>query len=125
MKKVMVIIAALSSTLSCSALAKVTYEDALASSRPYEEANAAVHIPPDTKGLTPREFEQSMTDSWAWRYLGKHRPDVGGFIRLDGEATGSPCAPKDAYGMEVRKQCSGTNQNSTTCHDYSYYYHCE
>lgn len=50
--------------------AKVSYEDALESNRPYAEANAAVHNPPDTFGLTENEFDpdadSSTNDMGVW-----------------------------------------------------------
>lgn len=49
--------------LSGQALAKVSYEDALESNRPYHDANGAVHIPPDTEGLGPEEFDPDATNN--------------------------------------------------------------
>ncbi|MEZ9361467.1 hypothetical protein AB4175_16510 [Vibrio cyclitrophicus] len=59
MKKVLLLLPLL--CLSTGVLAKVTYEDALESARPYEEANTAVHNPPDDFGLTPDESPDGNT----------------------------------------------------------------
>ncbi|MRE11764.1 hypothetical protein F0L79_27135, partial [Vibrio parahaemolyticus] len=57
MKKLLLLLPVL--CLSGQALAKVSYEDAIESNRPYHDANGAVHIPPDTKGLGPDELPDS------------------------------------------------------------------
>ncbi|MEZ8995902.1 hypothetical protein AB4562_03840 [Vibrio sp. 10N.222.54.A1] len=53
MKKTLLLIPLL--CISTGLLAKVTYDDALESNQPFEEANAAVHNPPDTQGLSAGE----------------------------------------------------------------------
>ncbi|MDN4716422.1 hypothetical protein QYZ39_25765 [Vibrio parahaemolyticus] len=45
MKKLLLLLPVL--CLSGQVLAKVSYEDAIESNRPYHDANGAVHIPPD------------------------------------------------------------------------------
>ncbi|KGT35914.1 hypothetical protein HC02_00265 [Vibrio parahaemolyticus] len=57
MKKLLLLLPAL--CLSSQVLAKVSYEDALESNRPYHDANGAVHIQPDDKGLTEQELPDS------------------------------------------------------------------
>ncbi len=68
MKKLLYLLSAL--LISGQTFAKVSYEDALESNRPYAEANAAVHNPPDTEGLTAAEFDpdadSSTNDMGVW-----------------------------------------------------------
>ncbi len=68
MKKLLFLLPVL--LISGQVLAKVSYEDALESNRPYAEANAAVHIPPDITGLGPDEFDpdadSSTNDMGVW-----------------------------------------------------------
>ncbi|EIZ1552085.1 hypothetical protein ACM6XU_004797 [Vibrio parahaemolyticus] len=68
MKKLLLLLPAL--CLSGQALAKVSYEDAIESNRPYHDANGAVHIPPDITGLGPDEFDpdadSSTNDMGVW-----------------------------------------------------------
>ncbi|MEZ9102221.1 hypothetical protein AB4586_06965 [Vibrio sp. 10N.222.49.E4] len=112
--------------ISTGVLAKVTYEDALESARPYEEANAAVHNPPDDFGLTAGEFDPDATDGdfGHWKKLSS-RPTASSFVRLVGSSTGYECAPKGTYGIEAYEWCDGSNAGNTTCHDNEAYYHCE
>ncbi|MEZ8087674.1 hypothetical protein [Vibrio sp. 1S139] len=124
MKKVLLLLPLL--CLSTGVLAKVTYEDALESARPYEEANAAVHNPPDNFGLSDREFDPDANDGdfGRWKPLSS-RPNTSSFIMLSGSSTGYECAPKGVYGVQTYDSCDGSNQNNTTCHDNEAYYHCE
>ncbi|TOG38001.1 hypothetical protein, partial [Vibrio parahaemolyticus] len=68
MKKLLLLLPVL--CFSSQVLAKVSYEDAIESNRPYHDANGAVHIPPDTKGLGPDEFDpdadSSTNDMGVW-----------------------------------------------------------
>jgi hypothetical protein len=111
--------------ISTGVLAKVTYEDALESARPYEEANAAVHNPPDTKGLSEGEEPDGNQGEFGhWKQLSS-RPNTSSFIMLSGSSTGYECAPKGVYGVQTYVSCSGSNQNNTSCYDNEAYYHCE
>ncbi|ELB2239713.1 hypothetical protein QNZ93_004580 [Vibrio parahaemolyticus] len=49
-------------------MAKVTYEDALESSQAYYDANAAVHHPPSTSGLSEAETQEggSSNEMGTW-----------------------------------------------------------
>lgn len=68
MKKLLLLLPFL--CLSGQVLAKVSYEDAIESNRPYHDANGAVHIPPDTKGLGPDEFDPDATESTGENEMG-------------------------------------------------------
>lgn len=123
MKKVLLFVPLL--CISTSVLAKVTYEDALESARPYEEANAAVHNPPDDFGLSDREVpDGNQGDFGHWKKLSS-RPMVSSFVRLVGSSTGYECAPKGTYGIEAYEWCDGSNAGNTTCSNREAYYHCE
>ncbi len=54
MKKILLLLAP-ALLLSTGAVAKVTYEDAVNSSKDYYQANASVHNPPQNTGLGPEE----------------------------------------------------------------------
>ncbi len=59
MKKLVLLLPAL--LLSSVSVAKVTYEDALESSQAYYDANAAVHHPPSTSGLSDAEKQDGSS----------------------------------------------------------------
>ncbi len=63
--------------LSHQTFAKVSYEDAIESNRPYHDANGAVHIPPDTKGLGPDELPDTTesageNEMGTWQYENRY-----------------------------------------------------
>lgn len=66
MKKLFLLLPAL--LLSSASMAKVTYEDALESSQAYYDANAAVHHPPSTSGLSEAETQEggSSNEMGTW-----------------------------------------------------------
>ncbi len=66
MKKLVLLLPAL--LLSSVSMAKVTYEDALESSQAYYDANAAVHHPPSTSGLSDAETQEggSSNEMGTW-----------------------------------------------------------
>ncbi|OED62718.1 hypothetical protein A165_14270 [Vibrio tasmaniensis ZS-17] len=111
--------------VSTGVLAKVTYEDALESARPYEEANAAVHNPPDDFGLSDREVPDGNQNEFGhWKALGS-RPNTSSFIMLSGSSTGYECAPKGAYGSQGYEECDHTGNGDYDCNMKTNYYSCE
>ncbi len=74
MKKLILLLPAL--CLSGQVPAKVSYEDAIESNRPYHDANGAVHIPPDDHGLGPDELPDSSQNG-----------DLGHWVKVSSTTT--------------------------------------
>ncbi|WP_299143296.1 hypothetical protein [uncultured Vibrio sp.] len=121
MKKTLLLVPLL--CISTGVWAKVTYEDALESARPYEEALAAVHNPPDDFGLSDNEVPDGSHGEYGhWTELGKKEPTgVTSFIMLLGPSDGYQCSPVGAYGIRTYESCP-INFN---CRDIDVYYLCE
>ncbi|WP_299695730.1 hypothetical protein [uncultured Vibrio sp.] len=123
MKHSVLLIAAM--CLSTSALAKVSYEDALESNRPFEEANAAVHIPPSDFGLPDDEIpDGNQGDFGHWKAINSI-PHGNSAIMLLGTATGHECAPKGVYGSQSYRSCWNIGNGDKECTDKTNYYSCE
>lgn len=123
MKKTLLLVPFL--CISTGALAKVSYEDALESAQPYEEANAAVHNPPDDFGLTPGEEpdgNQSGFGIWA-KFTGN--PYGLSSIMLQGDPVGQKCSPKGAFGSWTYEECTHVGNGDFDCDNITSFYECE
>ncbi len=121
MKKLLFLLPVL--LISGQVLAKVSYEDALESNRPYAEANAAVHIPPDTKGLGPDEFDpdaEATGETGHWVKVSSSPIKIvnaGAYATvLTPDAAGGACA-KGTKGLIVAtdRYCGHWNSGGTHC----------
>ncbi|EHJ9984877.1 hypothetical protein KB976_003980 [Vibrio parahaemolyticus] len=121
MKKILILLPIL--TMANSAFAKVSYEDALESNRPYAEANAAVHNPPDTEGLTAAEFDpdaEAAEDTGHWVKVSSNPVKIvnaGDYATvLTPDAAGGACA-KGTKGLIVAtdQYCGHWNSGGTHC----------
>lgn len=74
MKKLLLLLPVL--CLSTGVLAKVTYDDAVESNRPYHDYNGSIHNPPDTQGLTdaeqPNDGATGENEMGVWEYENYH-----------------------------------------------------
>ncbi len=119
MKKLLLLLPVL--CLSGQALAKVSYEDAIESNRPYHDANGAVHIPPDTKGLGPDELPDGSQngDLGHWVKVSSTTIDVvnaGAYsVLLSPESAGQACY-KGTKGLILATERECTNWNSGGWH---------
>ena len=74
-----IVISLIALTLSYSATAKVTYEDAVASSADYYQSNAAVNKPPrEGVGLLPSELQDTSSgEGWTQYWSGSTTGGIG------------------------------------------------
>lgn len=120
MKKLLYLLPAL--LISGQTFAKVSYEDALESNRPYAEANAAVHNPPDTFGLTDAEQPDGSEngDLGHWVKVSSSPVKIvnaGAYATvLTPESTGGACT-KGTKGLIVAtdRYCGHWNSGGTHC----------
>lgn len=124
MKHLLLIIPAL--CLSANTLAKVTVEDAIESNRPYAEANGAVHIPPDTRGLTEAEFDPdapNQGETGHWKKVSSSPTsviDAGAYSQLlTPDAEGQACY-KGTKGLILgtERECTNWNSGGWHCEGY-------
>ncbi|MCD1416920.1 hypothetical protein IOC51_23130 [Vibrio parahaemolyticus] len=119
MKKLLLLLPFL--CLSGQVLAKVSYEDAIESNRPYHDANGAVHIPPDTEGLGPDELPDGSQngDLGHWVKVSSTTIDVvnaGAYsVLLSPESAGQACY-KGTKGLILATERECTNWNSGGWH---------
>ncbi|MFH0274991.1 MULTISPECIES: hypothetical protein [Vibrio] len=114
--------------LSTTVHAKVTYDDALESSKPYESANAAVHNPPDTKGLTDAEFDPDASESGefgTWAAFTGNPYYIDSSMMFKGDPTGQQCSPKGSYGSQDYEDCTHVGNGDFDCDIRTKYYECE
>ncbi|EHK6027607.1 hypothetical protein IO699_003753 [Vibrio parahaemolyticus] len=123
MKKVLILLPIL--TMASSAFAKVSYEDALESNRPYAEANAAVHNPPDTFGLTDAEQpdEDSSGDTGHWVKVSSTTTDVvnaGSYSTLLSPDSAGQACYKGTKGLILAtgRECNHWNSGGWHCEGY-------
>lgn len=112
--------------LSAIAQAKVTYDDALESNKPYESANAAVHNPPDNEGLTEAEEpieNQGVFGTWATFTGNPYYIDSS--MMFKGDPTGQQCSPKGSYGSQDYEDCTHVGNGDFDCDIRTKYYECE
>ncbi|GAM65471.1 hypothetical protein JCM19232_4971 [Vibrio ishigakensis] len=105
----------------------MSYEEALESARPYEEANAAVDNLPDNKGLGPDEFDPDAVesgDTGVWAKLSGGASGRG-YIELSGSPHGLQCAPKGVLGRTTGEQCDHQGNGDFDCEATYSYYACE
>ncbi|HBC3487098.1 TPA: hypothetical protein KDY96_003969 [Vibrio parahaemolyticus] len=124
MKKLLYLLPAL--LISGQTLAKVSYEDALESNRPYAEANAAVHNPPDTEGLTAAEFDpdaEATGEMGHWVKVSNTPTDVvnaGSYSAiLSPDSAGQACY-KGTKGLilATARECNHWNSGGWHCEGY-------
>lgn len=112
--------------LSGSVLAKVSYEDALESNRPYAEANAAVHNPPATEGLTPQEFDpnaEATKDTGHWVKVSNKAIGVvnaGSYSTLLSPDSAGQACYKGTKGLilATERECTNWNSGGWHCEGY-------
>ncbi|EHH1077184.1 hypothetical protein J7I01_002833 [Vibrio parahaemolyticus] len=112
--------------LSSSVTAKVSYEDALESNRPYAEANAAVHNPPDTFGLTENEFDpdaEATEDTGHWVKVSSTTTDVvnaGSYSTLLSPDSAGQACYKGTKGLILAtvRECTNWNSGGWHCEGY-------
>ncbi|EGQ8533385.1 hypothetical protein [Vibrio parahaemolyticus] len=124
MKKLLYLLPAL--LISGQTFAKVSYEDALESNRPYAEANAAVHNPPDTEGLTAAEFDpdaEATGETGHWVKVSSTPTDVvnaGAYSAiLSPDSAGQACY-KGTKGLilATARECNHWNSGGWHCEGY-------
>ncbi len=123
MKKLVLILPAL--LLSSVSMAKITYEDALESSQAYYDANAAVHHPPATEGLTDAELQDgnSGNQMGMWVKVSSTTTDItnaGSYATvLTPDAAGQACV-KGTRGliMNTVRECNNWNSGGWHCEGY-------
>ena len=112
--------------LSNQTFAKVSYEDAIESNRPYHDANGAVHIPPDTKGLGPDEFDPdapNQGETGHWKTVSSYPiavVDAGAYSQLlTPDAEGQACY-KGTKGLILgaERECTNWNSGGWHCEGY-------
>ncbi|WP_045500202.1 hypothetical protein [Vibrio hyugaensis] len=114
--------------LNTSALAKVTVEDAIESNRPYAEANGAVHIPPDDRGLSGAEFDPDASENGefgTWATFTGNPYYIESSIMFKGDPTGQQCSPKGSYGSQDYEDCTHVGNGDFDCDIRTKYYECE
>lgn len=124
MKKILILLPIL--TMASSAFAKVSYEDALESNRPYAEANAAVHNPPDTEGLTAAEFDpdaEATEDTGHWVKVSSTTTDVvnaGSYSTLLSPDSAGQACYKGTKGLilATERECTNWNSGGWHCEGY-------
>ncbi|EJV0278796.1 TPA: hypothetical protein ACVU43_004228 [Vibrio parahaemolyticus] len=123
MKKLVLLLPAL--FLSSASIAKVTYEDALASSQAYYDANAAVHHPPSTSGLSDAETQEgsSGNEMGTWVKVSSSTTNItnaGSYATvLTPDAAGQACV-KGTRGliMNTVRECNNWNSGGWHCEGY-------
>lgn len=120
MKKLLLLLPAL--CLSGQVLAKVSYEDAIESNRPYHDTNGAVHIPPDTKGLGPEELpdDNANADLGHWVKISSSSTNVvnaGSYSALLSPDSAGQACYKGTKGLilGVDRECHHWNSGGTHC----------
>ncbi|EIA1343072.1 TPA: hypothetical protein ACVU5C_003708 [Vibrio parahaemolyticus] len=124
MKKIFVLLSML--ILSSSVTAKVSYEDALESNRPYHDANAAVHNPPDSFGLTPQEFDpdaEATEGTGHWVKVSSTTTDVvnaGSYSTLLSPDSAGQACYKGTKGLILAtvRECTNWNSGGWHCEGY-------
>ncbi|MFM2625763.1 hypothetical protein [Vibrio owensii] len=111
--------------LSNQTFAKVSYEDAIESNRPYHDANGAVHIPPDTKGLGPDELPDSSQngDLGHWVKVSSSLTSVvnaGAYSQLLTPDAESQACYKGTKGLILgtKRECTNWNSGGWHCEGY-------
>ncbi|TNZ89414.1 hypothetical protein CGK40_21540 [Vibrio parahaemolyticus] len=123
MKKLILLLPVL--LLSSASMAKVTYEDALESSQAYYDANAAVHHPPATEGLTAAELQDGSggNEMGMWVKVSSTTTDItnaGSYATvLTPDAAGQACV-KGTRGliMNTVRECNNWNSGGWHCEGY-------
>lgn len=121
MKKLLLLLPVL--CVSTGVLAKVTYEDAVESNRPYHDYNGSIHNPPDTQGLGPDEFDPDAVGSGEtghWVKVSSSLTDVvnaGAYSALlSPDSEGQACY-KGTKGLilGIERECHHWNSGGTHC----------
>ncbi|CAH1537939.1 conserved exported hypothetical protein [Vibrio jasicida] len=112
---------------SSGVYAKVTYDDAIESNRPYTEANASVHNQWDDSGLSdaeqPDEGESGEFGTWA-AFTGNPYY-IESSMMFKGDPTGQQCSPKGSYGSQDYEDCTHVGNGDFDCDIRTKYYKCE
>ncbi|ALM69491.1 hypothetical protein C1S99_25940 [Vibrio parahaemolyticus] len=123
MKKLLLLLPAL--CLSSQVLAKVSYEDAIESNRPYHDTNGAVHIPPDTKGLSEAEQPDGSEsgDTGHWVKVSSTTTDVvnaGAYSALLSPDSAGQACYKGTKGLilATARECNHWNSGGWHCEGY-------
>ncbi|YCO02371.1 hypothetical protein ACB087_10350 (plasmid) [Vibrio sp. VNB-15] len=108
-------------------VAKVTYEDAVASSSAFYEANNAVNIAPPDKGLTDGELQDKDASygigKWAnSSYTAAHNQST---IQISGTVLGADCTPIGVFGKLTKEECEHVGNGDFDCNTKAFYYHCQ
>ncbi|MFM2583591.1 hypothetical protein [Vibrio campbellii] len=112
--------------LSAISQAKVTYDDALESNKPYESANAAVHNPPDNEGLTEAEEPiENQGEFGTWATFTGNPYYIDSSMMFKGDPTGQQCSPKGSYGSQDYEDCTHVGNGDFDCDIRTKYYECE
>ncbi|WP_104036738.1 hypothetical protein [Vibrio jasicida] len=112
--------------LSAIAQAKVTYDDALESNKPYESANAAVHNPPDNEGLTEAEEPiENQGEFGTWVTFTGNPYYIDSSMMFKGDPTGQQCSPKGSYGSQDYEDCTHVGNGDFDCDIRTKYYECK
>ncbi len=122
MKTLLLIASAL--LLSTGAVAKVTYEDAVNSTKEYYQANAAVHNPPQDSGLGPEEEQEALAggnEMGKWKSVGSgsstsstfNRVPIGASYSDRNRIAGSECI----VGAKGYYESGGGNSKSYALYD--------
>jgi len=128
MKKTL--LAAMTATLlmgSHAMAAKVTYEDAVASSADFYEHNNSVNKPPQTVGLTEGELQEKDVSygvgKWAnSSYTAAYNQST---IQISGTVLGADCTPIGVFGKLTKEECEHVGNGDFDCNTKAFYYHCQ
>ncbi|WP_231571961.1 hypothetical protein [Vibrio jasicida] len=122
--------AAMAATLllgSHSIAAKVTYEDAVASSAGFYENNNAVNKAPTMSGLGPDEQKELSSSfgigKWAnSSYTAAYNQST---IQISGTVLGADCTPIGVFGKLTKEECEHVGNGDFDCNTRAFYYHCQ
>ena len=124
MKKQLLILTAI--LCATPTVAKVTYEDALASSADYYDSLEAVNKKPDDYGLGPDELQENTANQMGkWVKLPRKPFDVASFVLLTGDSSAYDCAGVGIYGAQNYEECIHVGNGDFRCTTYTNYYICE
>ncbi|WP_045407374.1 hypothetical protein [Vibrio jasicida] len=109
---------------SYSVAAKVTYEDAVKSSKPYYDSVESVHIPVDRVGIPEGELGAGSPSiqmgKWAKSsYLSAHNQSI---MQMSGQVLGTACTPVGVFASIGKEECTHVGNGDFDCKmTYSYY----
>ena len=124
MKKQLLILTAI--LCATPTFAKVTYEDAVASSAAFHEHNNAVSKGPNSEGLGAGELQENAANQMGkWVKLPRKPFDVASFVLLTGDSSAYDCAGIGIYGAQNYEECIHVGNGDFRCTTYTNYYICE